>query len=59
MLVLTRGANEGILIGDNIVIKVVSVQGGKVRLGISAPNDVRILREELQAINVAPEADVQ
>lgn len=48
MLVLTRKLNEQILIGQKgITIKVIDVQGGRVRLGISAPSDVRIEREEL------------
>ena len=47
MLVLTRKINERILIGDNIRVTVVAVRGNQVRVGIEAPNDVRIFREEL------------
>lgn len=47
MLVLTRKANEEILIGDNIRIKVVAISGNRVRLGISAPSDTRVMREEM------------
>lgn len=50
MLVLTRKTNEEIFIGegeDRIVIMVVSVQQGRVKLGISAPPEQRILRAEL------------
>ncbi len=47
MLVLTRKVGETIAIGDHIRIKVVEVKGGKIRLGIEAPDDYRISREEL------------
>lgn len=49
MLVLTRKKNEQILIGDSITITVVEVQGGRIKLGIDAPNSCRILRAELPA----------
>ncbi len=48
MLVLSRKAGERIVIGGNIVITVVDMGHGRVRLGIDAPSDVRILREELR-----------
>ena len=47
MLVLTRKKSEMILIGENIVIKVIRTGQGTVRLGIDAPADVRILRGEV------------
>lgn len=47
MLVLTRKINQRILIGDNIRVTVVAVRGNQVRVGIEAPDDVRIFREEL------------
>ncbi len=47
MLVLTRKLHERIVVADHIVIEVVSVQNGRVRLGISAPGDVSIMRDEL------------
>lgn len=47
MLVLSRKANEKILIGDNIEITVVAVSGDNVRIGIKAPKDVKILRSEV------------
>jgi carbon storage regulator CsrA len=47
MLVLTRKLNERIMIGDNIRIIVVGVRGNHVRLGIEAPPEVTILRDEL------------
>lgn len=52
MLVLTRKKEEAIRIGDDIVIRVVSIDKNGVRLGIEAPEDVTILREELvQAVS--------
>ena len=51
MLVLSRKQDEKIIIGDSITLMVVSIQGDKVRLGIEAPKDVSIHREEVyQAI---------
>jgi carbon storage regulator len=47
MLVLTRREGERIALGDDIVVTVVSIQGNKVRLGISAPDDILIRRGEL------------
>lgn len=47
MLVLTRKVGEVIAIGDNIKIKVVDVKGAQVRLGLEAPPDLRIYREEI------------
>ncbi|QOP41901.1 carbon storage regulator CsrA [Sulfurimonas marina] len=47
MLVLARKVDESIVIGDNIVVKVVAVENGVVKLGIDAPKDVAILRDEL------------
>ena len=47
MLVLSRKLGEKIFIGDNICITVVDIDRGKIRLGIEAPRDVKIFREEL------------
>jgi carbon storage regulator len=47
MLCLSRKCGERIKIGENIWLTVVAIRGGKVRLGITAPDDVVILREEL------------
>lgn len=47
MLVLTRKRSEKIRIGDDIVIKVIKAGRNTVKIGIEAPNDVRVLREEL------------
>lgn len=47
MLILQRKTGESLLIGEDITIRVVSVDGTRVRLAISAPEDVSILRSEL------------
>lgn len=47
MLVLTRKANQSIMIGDSIEVSVFSVMGEKVRLGIQAPRDVPVFRKEV------------
>lgn len=47
MLVLSRKQDEKIIIGDSITLMVVSIVGDKVRLGIEAPKDVTIHREEV------------
>lgn len=47
MLVLTRQLGETIAIGDDITVAVLSLNGIQVRLGIDAPKDVIVLREEL------------
>jgi carbon storage regulator len=49
MLVLSRKQSERIKLGDSIVVTVVRVAGDKVRLGIEAPADMLILREELES----------
>jgi carbon storage regulator len=48
MLVLTRKLGQRFVIGDSIIITVLNVESRKVRLGIEAPTDFKILREELQ-----------
>ena len=47
MLVLTRRENESLIIGDNIKLTILAVKGGQVRVGIEAPNEIPIHREEL------------
>ena len=47
MLLLTRRTGETIQIGDDITVTVLSVKGNQVRIGITAPDDVKIMREEL------------
>lgn len=48
MLVLSRKAGEQILIGTDIVVTVNRIDGNRVSLGIQAPSDVRIVRQELR-----------
>ena len=47
MLVLTRRANQSIIIGDDVVVTVLEVRGDQVRIGITAPRDVTVHREEV------------
>ena len=47
MLVLSRHRDESIMIGDNIVITIVDIRGDKVRIGIQAPTNVPVHREEI------------
>ncbi|BCR06603.1 carbon storage regulator [Desulfuromonas versatilis] len=47
MLVLTRKPGEGIIIGDNIKITVIEVKGGGIRIGIDAPAEMKIHRQEV------------
>ncbi|QSQ10408.1 Translational regulator CsrA [Koleobacter methoxysyntrophicus] len=47
MLVLTRKSGQKIIIGDNIRIAVLEIQGDQVRIGIQAPRDITIHREEI------------
>ena len=47
MLVLSRQRDESIIIGDNIVITIVDIRGDKVRLGIQAPKEIPVHRQEV------------
>ncbi len=47
MLVLARKLDESIIIGDDITVKIISIDKGVVKLGIDAPRDVSIIRNEL------------
>ena len=47
MLVLSRKLGEKIVIGDNIVITVVKIDRNQIRIGIEAPNDISVYREEI------------
>lgn len=49
MLILTRKLNEAIQIGDSIRLKILHISEGQVKLGIDAPQDVRIFRAEIYA----------
>lgn len=62
MLVLARKEDESIVIGDNIKIKIISIEKGIVKLGIEAPKDITIMRSELledvKDSNIAASKDV-
>jgi carbon storage regulator len=49
MLVLSRKESQRIRLGDSIVVTIVKISGDKVRIGIEAPTDVLVLRDELEA----------
>ncbi|MCA9215939.1 MAG: carbon storage regulator CsrA [Planctomycetales bacterium] len=56
MLILSRKTNQQIHVGDDISITVVSVSGRRVKLGIDAPESVRIVRSELAQETRSPQA---
>ena len=60
MLVLSRKKNESIVISDSIVVTVIEVRGDKVRLGITAPREIPVHREEvyvaIRAAQLKPES---
>jgi len=61
MLILTRRVGETIVIGDDVIITVLGIKGNQVRIGINAPKDVSVHREEIyqriqQEKNTAPAA---
>lgn len=47
MLILTRKIGQSIIIGENVEVKIISIEEGKVKLGITAPKEVTVLRKEL------------
>ncbi|WP_397537246.1 carbon storage regulator CsrA [Rummeliibacillus pycnus] len=47
MLVLTRKTGESIMIGDNIELKIISVDGDQVKIGVDAPRSVKVYRSEI------------
>jgi carbon storage regulator len=59
MLVLNRKIGESLIIGDNIEIKILEIQDGKIKIGIEAPREVSILRKEVyDAVKAENEASV-
>ena len=60
MLVLSRKLGEKIVIGDNIVVTVVKIDRNQIRIGIEAPHDVPVYREEILPARSTPnETDAQ
>jgi len=59
MLILTRKLGESITIGDQVQIKVLSIKGGQVRLGVEAPESVRINREEVYQKMIEEKKDAE
>ncbi|AFK87671.1 MULTISPECIES: carbon storage regulator CsrA [Thermoanaerobacterium] len=47
MLILTRKIGQSLIIGDDVEIKIVSIDGDNVKIGISAPKNVTVMRKEL------------
>ena len=56
MLVLSRKQNQSIVIGENIQLEILKVSGNTVRIGISAPKEVKVLRGELAPWGISDEA---
>ncbi len=56
MLALSRKANQKITIGENIVITIVEIKGNQVKIGISAPRDIAIVRDD--AVQKSPPTTV-
>ena len=54
MLVLTRKARQGVWIGDNVHVTVLEIAHGRVKLGIEAPTDVEIDRDEIRSPTHSP-----
>ena len=50
MLILTRKTDQGIVFSGNVTIRILSVEGERVKIGIDAPRSVQVLREELVAV---------
>ena len=47
MLILTRKIGESLMIGDNVIVTVLGVKGTQVRIGVNAPKEVTVHREEI------------
>ena len=58
LLILTRRVNESLMVGDQVTVTVLAVKGNRVRIGIEAPQDVAVHREEICDRVQAEKADV-
>lgn len=58
MLILTRRVGETLMIGDNVSVTVLRVKGNQVRLGVNAPRDISVHREEIYE-RIRQEADAK
>ena len=54
MLILTRRPHQVVTIGDDIQVQVLEIAGNRVRIGITAPREIKVLRHELEREPVAP-----
>ena len=57
MLTLTRRVGESLIIGDNIVINILGVKGNQIRIGVNAPKEISVHREEIYNRIQAEKAD--
>jgi len=57
MLVLSRHCGEQIVIGDEVIVTVVAIEGNKIRLGIEAPKSIRVDRKEVHDRRVSKRDD--
>ena len=48
MLILTRNVGQSIIIGEEVIVTITAINGGQVKLGINAPKDISVHREEVQ-----------
>lgn len=58
MLVLSRKGNQQIMIGDDVIVSILQVAGNRVRIGIDAPESVRIVRGELELFADTPQYEL-